>query len=589
MPLGDIAIWRARISILFQVCPKRSTVKSNSCYKSLFSNLLLNILFTLFILILFGDLLIYSVLLFGIHDMNWSFVFRSLKYFLSKKALRLLSVKLYIITLIHLYILLLSNDIEKNPGPRLFGNLSICFWNLNSIMAHNFQKISSIIAYNSIHKYDLICLGETYLNSSITSDNQDLIIDGYNIIRADHPSDTRRGGVCIYYKKSLPFRNLNTHFLSECIVCELDFDNKKCILIILYRSPSQTPFEFQNFLLNFENVLEFVRNINPLLCVVIGDFNAKSHSWYANDVTSIEGTEIEGLTSAFGFFQLISEPTHILPNSSTCIDLLFANQPNLIVNSGVHPSLHPQCHHQVIYAIIEFKIYFPPPYQRLVWDYSKADTEAIDSVIAHFDWATAFSTLNVDDQVHFFNDTIMNIFKNYIPSKVITINDRDPPWLTDQIKRKINLKNIRYHTYVRNGKNNNDYEDLCSLCEDVSLSIKNAKENYYNHLVDKINASKGNGKSYWTILKSLFIGKKVPVIPPLLVNGVTVTDFARKATLLNEKFSKQCTILDNSSTLPDFPVFHANNQIDSFMFSSLDITELISEELLKELEKTLTF
>ena len=97
--------------------------------------------------------------------------------------------------------------------------------------------------------------------------------------------------------------------------------------------------------------------------------------------------------------------------------------------------MHPQCHHQVIYAIIEFKIYFLPPYQRLVWDYSKADTEAIDSVIAHFDLATAFSTLNVDDQVHFFNDTIMNIFKNYIPSKVITINDRDPPWLRPNKKK----------------------------------------------------------------------------------------------------------------------------------------------------------
>ena len=56
--------------------------------------------------------------------------------------------------------------------------------------------------------------------------------------------------------------------------------------------------------------------------------------------------------------------------------------------------------------------------------------------------------------MHFFNGTIINIFKNYIPSKVLTINDCDPPWLTDQIKRKINLKNIKYHTYVRNGKNN---------------------------------------------------------------------------------------------------------------------------------------
>ena len=38
--------------------------------------------------------------------------------------------------------------------------------------------------------------------------------------------------------------------------------------------------------------------------------------------------------------QLISDPTHILPNCSTCIDLIFTDQPNLVVDSGVHPSLH---------------------------------------------------------------------------------------------------------------------------------------------------------------------------------------------------------------------------------------------------------
>ena len=178
MPLGDIAIWRARISDLSQFSLKRSSVKSKSCYKSPLSDLLLNTPFFLFILILFGDFLIYSALLLCIHDMNWSFIFHSFKYFLSKKGLRLLSVNLYIIKLIQLSILLLSHDIEINPGPQLFGNLSICFWILNNIMSDNFQNVSSIIEYNAIHKYDLIYSGETYLNSRIISDNHDSIIDG---------------------------------------------------------------------------------------------------------------------------------------------------------------------------------------------------------------------------------------------------------------------------------------------------------------------------------------------------------------------------------------------------------------------------
>ena len=62
-----------------------------------------------------------------------------------------------------------------------------------------------------------------------------------------------------------------------------------------------------------------------------------------------------------------------LPNSESCIDLFFTSQPNLVSESGVHASLFPRCHHQIIYAKINLKIYYPPPYERLVWDYSKAE------------------------------------------------------------------------------------------------------------------------------------------------------------------------------------------------------------------------
>ena len=61
-------------------------------------------------------------------------------------------------------------------------------------------KLFSTVAYNSIYKYDFICISETYLDSSVQSDNRDISINGYNLIRADHPSSNKRGGVCIYYR-----------------------------------------------------------------------------------------------------------------------------------------------------------------------------------------------------------------------------------------------------------------------------------------------------------------------------------------------------------------------------------------------------
>ena len=73
--------------------------------------------------------------------------------------------------------------------------------------------------------------------------------------------------------------------------------------------------------------------------VSLGDFNAKSSIWYVQIITSNEGSKIEVVTSQNGLHQEINELTHILNNSSSCIDLIFNSQPNLLIESGVHPSL----------------------------------------------------------------------------------------------------------------------------------------------------------------------------------------------------------------------------------------------------------
>ena len=97
-------------------------------------------------------------------------------------------------------LLLLHGDIETNPGPdKKYKSFTCCHWNVNKLSAHNLLKLSSITAYNTIYKYDFICISETYLDSSVQSDDRDISINGYKLIRADHPSNSKRGGVCIFY------------------------------------------------------------------------------------------------------------------------------------------------------------------------------------------------------------------------------------------------------------------------------------------------------------------------------------------------------------------------------------------------------
>ena len=119
--------------------------------------------------------------------------------------------------------------------------------------------------------------------------------------------------------------------------------------------------------------------------LLLGDFNAKSKTWFINDQSSREGTQLESLTSLYEMKQLIGEPSHVLENSSSCIDLIFTNQPYLIMDAGVHPSLHSKCHHQVIYAKLNLQIEYPPPYTHEIWDYGKAQFDLIIKAIKNFD------------------------------------------------------------------------------------------------------------------------------------------------------------------------------------------------------------
>ena len=83
----------------------------------------------------------------------------------------------------------------------------------------------------------------------------------------------------------------------------------------------------------------------------------------------------------FGFSQIIKEPTHILENSSSCIDLIFTTQPYMVLKSGVHHSLHQNCHHQIIFAKFNSKVYYPPPYKRTIFHYSQASVDHIQEAI----------------------------------------------------------------------------------------------------------------------------------------------------------------------------------------------------------------
>lgn len=56
-------------------------------------------------------------------------------------------------------------------------------------------------------KFDIICLSQTYLDWSTTSDENNLEALRYKLLKSDHASNHKSDGVCICYKEFLLFKN----------------------------------------------------------------------------------------------------------------------------------------------------------------------------------------------------------------------------------------------------------------------------------------------------------------------------------------------------------------------------------------------
>ena len=56
------------------------------------------------------------------------------------------------------------------------------------------------------------------------------------------------------------------------------------------------------------------------------------------------------------------------------------------MNSGVYGSSHPNRHHQLVFAYFYFIFFYPPPYERTVWDYIQPKTNDIKRDIGRFNW-----------------------------------------------------------------------------------------------------------------------------------------------------------------------------------------------------------
>ena len=86
-----------------------------------------------------------------------------------------------------------------------------------------------------------------------------------------------------------------------------------------------------------------------------------------------------------------------------------------------------------------------------------------------------------------------------------------------------------------------------------------------------------SSKTYWSILKSFFIGQKISCIPPLFENNEYITDFKKKAELFYSFFGNQYFLINNNSQLPPILSYKTTERLSSVKITDDDILKIITK------------
>lgn len=369
--------------------------------------------------------------------------------------------------------------------------------NARSLSA-GFNNIKENILEND---YNIFLISETWLSDTI--DNRAVEIEGYHLVRADRTG--RGGGVGIYLKKTVQFELLEVSKsnFSEQLWIKILIHKKKYGIGVVYRPPNSNSNEF------FEHFEDVIANILPTCdgVIAMGDININ-----LLDLDNINTKRCNAFLDAFDLKQIITEPTRITSNKLSLIDVIFCSNEDDICSRGVDQSSNFQSDHQLIYCTLNTNKPRVRTYFKTYRDFANFNYNEFLQELVIIPFFKIYEMDNIDLKVTFFNDLILNIFDKYAPIKTARCTKPRAPWMTDNIKLMIRLRDQAFSRFKKSG-NSEHYNYYKGLRNFTTSAIRNEKKAYLSHRIRH-----GNSKTLWKDLDNLNIyNKKKNIDIPLFI------------------------------------------------------------------------
>ena len=414
--------------------------------------------------------------------------------------------------------------------------------NIRSLIP-SFADFSHIVVQNN---FDIFTVTETWLSNDVPSEA--VHIPGYYLFRHDRTTG-RGGGVAVYIKNILTSQEVTLDMVDDNIIehmwVNIKLNTQSLVLGVVYRPPHNNVAECINV---FDNILSYLVPMHDNI-VVTGDVNINLFN--LNNVLS-------QCFSAYGFSQIINEPTRITNHSQTLIDPIFVNNGDIINNSGTI-NADTLTDHRLVFCEINIKISKPMQKVHIYREFKSLNIDLFSDDLQSVPWQNIFYINNIDDKVDFLTKKIISLFDLHAPVRYARMNKPYAPWITDNIKLIMKQRDKALTKYKQNSTvdNWNSYKELRNY---TTAAIRREK-------VAFIQYSENQGsKKFWKSLKNLNIITKK--------NNKHLPNELNDPNLINNYF---VSVYNNKGVPRNILAFYKNNKYNNalnFSFQPVDSEEV---------------
>ena len=378
-----------------------------------------------------------------------------------------------------------SNDTtEQSRYKRLstpindLGKISMIHSNCQSAMNKK-SEISALVDHQNPH---ILALSEFGAAADVS--DGELGINGYSIYRGNHSSGNGGlgKGVALYVKDALNhsacpiFDEVKLDCSAWCNI--LLADGKRLLVGVVYRSPN-SPDDNNEKMLDIMRISAAAKFDYLLVC---GDFNLPRIDWIGKQCHDTEvsfSARVMEAVEGHGWFQHVKNNTRFRGTQSSCLDLIFTNEENMVDEVHELPAIGKSDHICQIWEITVKEVLFKNT-TRTRLNYNRAKWEKIRDDIRGFSFESNDNVGAISDK---FIAMIDATKKTNIPASKPRSTKQRLPWMRGSKIKEQRTRRWKCWTRFKSSGLPRDYDAYKVERNRLNDLIRGAKRNHERKLI----------------------------------------------------------------------------------------------------------